>query len=171
MNEANAPFRRFDQVCAILDKHERRPERLIPILQEIQEVYRYLPREVLTYISGELKLPAAQVFGVATFYAHFALEPKGRYVIRVCNGTACHVKNSTALKDAIQKKLGISDEKPTSDDLMFTLETVSCIGACGLAPAMTVNDEVHGMMTVEKLDKLIDEIKAKDEELNKESAQ
>jgi len=138
---------RFEAVVAILDRYERDPSRLIPILQAVQEEYRYLPEEILTYVAVSLDLSPAKVYGVATFYGHFSLEAKGKYVIKVCDGTACHVKGSTGLVEALRAELGLEGKKKTTDDLLFTLETVSCLGACGLAPVMTVNDEVHGLAT------------------------
>ncbi len=110
-------------------------------------------------IAGELGLSEAKVYGVATFYENFSLEPKGKYVIKVCDGTACHVRNSTAILNEIRSVLGVSQEHPTTDDMMFTVETVSCLGACGLAPVCTVNDKVHPAMTPEKARTLIEELK------------
>jgi NADH-quinone oxidoreductase subunit E len=113
--------------------------------------------------SFSLGLPPARVYGVATFYAHFALEPKGKYIVRLCDGTACHVKKSIPVLEALREKLGLSEEKPTTPDMLFTVETVSCLGACGLAPVMVINDEVHGQMTPEKAAAFIDEIIAREE--------
>jgi NADH-quinone oxidoreductase subunit E len=138
--------RRFEKVLQILDGHHRDRTRLVPILQAVQEEYRYLPEEVMTLVATSLGISAAKVYGVATFYSHFALEPKGKYVIRVCDGTACHVKGSQALVDALQARLGLGGARKTTQDMMFTLETVSCLGACGLAPAMVVNEDVHGQV-------------------------
>jgi NADH-quinone oxidoreductase subunit E len=142
--------RKFEKVCDILDRHARHPARLIPILQAVQEEYRYLPEEVLTYVATSLGVTPARVFGVATFYAHFALEPKGKHVIRLCNGTACHVKKSIPILDAVRERLGVSEKRKTTADQLFTVETVACLGACGLAPVMVVDDEVHGLVTPEK---------------------
>ena len=151
-------LRHFEKVCETLDAYDRDPMRLIPILQAVQNEYRYLPEEVLTYVATSLGLPPASVYGVATFYAHFALEPKGKYVIRLCDGTACHVKKSIPILEALRKKLGVSEEKPTTPDMLFTVETVSCLGACGLAPVLVINDSVHGQVTPEKAVALVDEI-------------
>ncbi|PKK88086.1 MAG: NAD(P)H-dependent oxidoreductase subunit E [Candidatus Wallbacteria bacterium HGW-Wallbacteria-1] len=150
--------RKFSKVCEILDRYERDGSRLIPILQAVQEEYRYLPEEVMIYIATSLDIPPARVYGVATFYSHFALEPKGKYVVRICDGTACHVKGSMAIYDAIAQKLGLDEKRNTTSDMLFTLETVSCLGACGLAPAVVINDEVHGLMTAESGVSLIDDI-------------
>lgn len=158
--KATVMVRKFEKVCQILDKNKRDSSKLIPILQQIQEEYRYLPEEVLTYVATSLDLPVAQVYGVATFYSHFALKPKGKYVVRLCDGTACHVKKSMNLYDAICENLNLNKEKHTTDDMLFTLELVSCLGACGLAPVVVINDDVHGLMTPEKVVKLIEDIKA-----------
>jgi NADH-quinone oxidoreductase subunit E len=155
--------RRFERVCAILAEHAYKPSRLIPILQAVQEEYRYLPAEVLTYVATALDLPPARVFGVASFYAHFALEPKGKYVVRLCDGTACHVKASIPILEALQRKLGVTNERKTTPDMLFTVETVSCLGACGLAPVMVINEDVHGQMTPDAAVRLVGEIKAREE--------
>jgi NADH-quinone oxidoreductase subunit E len=156
-------MRRFERVCEILDRHEHKASRLIPVLQEVQEEYRYLPTEVLTYVATALGLPPARVFGVASFYAHFALEPKGKYVVRLCDGTACHVKASIPILEALRRKLGLTEAKKTTPDMLFTLETVSCLGACGLAPVMVINEDVHGQMTPETAVALIEEIRKSEE--------
>ncbi len=147
---ATQALRNFEKVCEILDGHGRDPAKLVPILQAVQAEYRYLPEEVLAYVATSLGLPPARVFGVATFYAHFALKPKGKYVVHVCDGTACHVKDSESLLGAIRKRLGLEPGKNTTPDLLFTVETVSCLGACGLASVMVVNENVYGQMTPEK---------------------
>ena len=154
--------RQFAKVCEILERFEFQPSRLIPILQAIQEEYRYLPTEVLAYVATSLGIPRARVYGVATFYSHFALEPKGRYVVRLCDGTACHVKNSIPILEALQKRLGLDAKHTTTPDMLFTVETVACLGACGLAPVLVINDEVHGQMTPDAAVKLIDDIIAKE---------
>ncbi len=141
--------RKFQKVCDILEKYNYDKTKLIPILQEIQEEYRYLPKKILNYTATSLEIPPAKIFGVASFYSHFAFEPKGKYVIKICDGTACHVKGSIKLKEAIEKQLNLKG-KATTADMLFTLETVSCIGACGLAPAMLVNENVHGELTPEE---------------------
>ncbi|MEI6567590.1 MAG: NAD(P)H-dependent oxidoreductase subunit E [Verrucomicrobiota bacterium] len=135
------------KIFTILEKYERNPSRLVPILQAVQEEYRYLPREVLTYVATALNISPARVFGVATFYSHFATEPRGKHVIRLCNGTACHVKDSIPILEVIRKRLKLEGKKITTDDMMFTVETVACLGACGLAPVVVVNEDVHGEMT------------------------
>ena len=148
---------KFQRLCGILDQYHRHPARLVPILQAVQEEYRYLPEEVLTYVATALGVPPARVFGVATFYAHFALEPKGKYVIRLCDGTACHVKSSIPILEALRKRLDVDEKRKTTPDMMFTVETVACLGACGLAPVMVINDEVHGQMDPEKAIAVVEE--------------
>lgn len=143
----------------ILKSHDYNQTAVIAIMQDIQKVYRYLPEDALCYIAKKLDLSEAKVYGVATFYENFSLEPKGKYVIKICDGTACHVRKSTAILDEIRSLLGVTEAKPTTDDMMFTVETVSCLGACGLAPVCTVNDEVHPAMTPEKARELIKELK------------
>ena len=143
----------------ILKAHDYSQTAVIAIMQDIQKVYRYLPEDALCYIARKLDLSEAKVYGVATFYENFSLEPKGKYVIKICDGTACHVRKSTAILDEIRSLLGVTESKPTTDDMMFTVETVSCLGACGLAPVCTVNDEVHPAMTPEKARALIEQLK------------
>lgn len=131
---------------------------LIPIMQDVQAEYKYLPREALEKIADYLEISISKIYGVATFYENFSLEAKGKYVLRCCDGTACHVRKSTEILKTIRDELKL-DKKNTTDDMMFTLETVSCLGACGLAPVMVVNDEVHPSMTVDKVKALLKELK------------
>ena len=150
---------KFESVRAVLDKYEHDPHKLIAILSEIQADHTYLQEDVMAYVATELGVPPASVFGVATFYAHFTLEPKGKYVIKVCDGTACHVKKSEDIIKTIESALGLSAQKRTSDDMLFTLETVACLGACGLAPVIVINEDVYGGMTKDKTVELIDNIR------------
>jgi NADH-quinone oxidoreductase subunit E len=160
MNPQNsANVRKFEKLCSIIDQYNHDSSKLIPIMQAVQEEYRYLPEEVISYLATSLKIPPAQVYGVATFYSHFALKPKGKYVIKICDGTACHVKKSIPILEALMKKLQLTEEKMTTDDMLFTVETVSCLGACGLAPVLMINEKVHGLMTPETTVELIDKIK------------
>lgn len=156
-------YRKFEKVCAIVERHGADPAKLIPILQEVQDEYRYLPEEVMTFVATTLGLSPAKVYGVASFYAHFALVPKGKYVVRLCDGTACHVKGSENLLDALRQKLGLTGTDVTTPDMLFTVETVSCLGACGLAPVIVVNETVYGQMTSVKALKLLEDIKKKEE--------
>ncbi|PKP53407.1 MAG: NAD(P)H-dependent oxidoreductase subunit E [Bacteroidetes bacterium HGW-Bacteroidetes-1] len=156
--EPNKNLRQFQQVVEIIKKNNSDKSRLIPILQQVQEAYRYLPPQVLTYVATALNMPVAEVYGVATFYAHFSLEAKGKYVIRVCDGTACHVKGSSKLIDTIYNKLKLNQQKNTTNDMMFTVEAVSCLGACGLAPVMVVNEQVYGEVNSKRCDEIIEGI-------------
>ncbi len=156
----------YSQVEAILEKYPKNEISTIAILQDVQEKYNYLPREIFPYISEAIGVSEAKLYGVATFYENFSLEPKGKYVIRCCDGTACHVRGSMPILEKLRKELGLSESKKTTDDLNFTVETVSCLGACGLAPVMTVNGVTHGAMTPDKAAALLKEIK---EELAKEA--
>ncbi len=158
--------RNFAKVCEILEEYSYNKSKLIPILQQIQEEYRYLPEEVMIFVASALDVSPAHVYGVATFYAHFALEPKGKYVIKVCDGTACHVKNSIPIIERLQEELELEDEKHTTDDMLFTLEAVSCLGACGLAPVVVINDDVYAAMTPTKIADVIKKIKTKEEAEN-----
>jgi NADH-quinone oxidoreductase subunit E len=145
----------YKELDEILEKYQYAPGSIIAILQDTQELYRYLPPTIFPYYSDKLGISQAQIFSIATFYENFSLEPKGRYVIKVCDGTACHVRKSTAILDQLHKELQLSQKKKTTDDMLITVETVSCLGACGLAPTLTVNDEVMGMMTPQKVSELI----------------
>lgn len=156
----------FSVVDEILSRHEKAELSTISILQDIQDYYHYLPKEVFPYVAKAIGVGEARLYGVATFYENFSLEPKGKYVIRCCDGTACHVRGSLPILDQLRKTLDLSEEKKTTDDLNFTVETVSCLGACGLAPVITVNGVVHPAMTPEKALDLLDELKA---ELEKEA--
>jgi NADH-quinone oxidoreductase subunit E len=149
----------YQKADEIIEAHGRKAGSLIPIMQDIQETYRYLPGELLTYVAGEIGITEAKAYSVATFYENFSFDAKGKYVIKVCDGTACHVRKSMSVLDALYKKLGLSKKKKTTDDMMFTIETVSCLGACGLAPTMMVNEDVHPRMTPEAAEALIDTIK------------
>lgn len=155
---------KITRVWQILEDFDFEASKIIPILQEIQKEYRYLPEEVLTITSTALGLSPAKVFGVATFYSHFSLEPKGKNIIKVCDGTACHVKGSGKLIEVIRKHLGLSEKERNTKDLLFTLETVSCLGACGLAPVVVINDKVYGQVNEEKIKDLIEEIKMEESE-------
>ena len=138
---------------------------LIPLLQDIQEAYGYLPEDVLSQVSEFVNMPFASVYGVATFYNQFRLAPLGKYVIRVCRGTACHVKNSANVLIALENELGVPADCTTRDKL-FTLETVACIGACSIAPVININEEYFGRVTVNEIPKIIKKYKnmAKKEE-------
>ncbi|HIV66230.1 MAG TPA: NADH-quinone oxidoreductase subunit NuoE [Candidatus Mailhella excrementigallinarum] len=130
----------------ILSEYKDNPKgALIPVLQKAQGVYGYLPKPVLETIARELRLTTAEVFGVVTFYAQFHLNPRGKHIIRVCQGTACHVRGGAKILEAVSEHLKVKPGE-TTRDLEFTLETVACLGACGLAPVMMVDDNTHGRL-------------------------
>ncbi len=141
----------------ILQSYDYKKSNLIAILQKVQEVYRYLPEDAMIYIGTKIEgLSPATVFGVATFYAQFSLEPKGKYEIKVCDGTACHVRGSMPVLNAIRAKLDMPQGKLTSDNGLFSLETVSCLGACGLAPVVVINGKVYPQMTSDAITIVLD---------------
>lgn len=151
-----------DQMARILEKYpSARRQDLIPILQEVQEALGYLSKEAVTAVGTHLQLPAAKIFGVATFYNQFRFHPRGKYHFTVCRGTACHVKGSSKALDMLMKALKLEPGK-TSRDRLFSLEVVACMGACGLAPVVNINGEFHAKMTPAKLAKLLDEIRQKE---------
>ena len=141
----------------ILDVYKVDKENLIPILNDVQEKYGYIPKIAQLEISKYLSVPMAEIYGVITFYSRFTLEPKGKYNISVCLGTACFVKGSQAILDRLKDRLKLEEGK-TSKDGKFSIDTTRCVGACGIAPVFTVNDEVYGHATVKKLDEVIDKL-------------
>ena len=151
----------YDKADAIIESHGAVEASLIPIIQDIQSEYRYLPPELLSYVADKIGITEAKAYSVATFYENFSFEAKGKYVIKVCDGTACHVRKSMPVLEALWKELGLSKKKHTTDDMMFTVETVSCLGACGLAPTMMVNEDVHPSMTPEKALAVIEELRGR----------
>ncbi len=153
-------YEKADEIVANYGKNERY---LIPIMQDIQEVYRYVPGELLTYVSDQIGVTKARAYSVATFYENFSFEPKGKFVIKVCDGTACHVRKSMPVMEEIRKILGLKDGQHTTDDMLFTIETVSCLGACGLAPTMMVNEDVYPRMTPQKADETIEKLRGGEE--------
>ena len=153
----------FSKIDDILNSYNYEKSSLIAILQKVQELYKYLPEEAITYIGERMEgLSPATVYGVATFYAQFSLEPKGKYEIKVCDGTACHVRGSSGVLAAIKEKLNLEKGKFTTADGLFSLEIVSCLGACGLAPAIVVNGTVHPQMTPDAVSTIIDTLVSKE---------
>ena len=147
----------FQAIDEILKKYDYQKSYLIAVLQDVQKVFRYLPEDAMTYIGEKIDgLSPATVYGVATFYAQFSLEPKGKYEIKVCDGTACHVRGSMPVLNAIRNKLGLTEGKITSDDGLFSLEIVSCLGACGLAPVVVINEKVYPQMTSDAISMILD---------------
>ncbi len=129
---------------------------LIPVLQKSQDIYGYLPAEALKEISKRLQIPLSKIYGVVTFYAQFHLKPRGRNIIRVCLGTACHVRGGAKIVEAVTNAIGIKDGE-TTEDLRYTFESVACLGACGLAPVMMVNDDTHGRLTPDMVKGLLEQ--------------
>lgn len=138
---------RFLVTDKILNKYENNKAYLIAVLQEIQSEFKYLPEDILEHVSKKMDINLSKIFSVATFYENFSLVPKGKYIIKVCDGTACHVRKSIPILNAMRKELVLSESKHTTDDMLFTVETVSCLGACGLAPVITINDKVYAKVT------------------------
>lgn len=149
-------YKFIDQVLA---DHACDASQIIAIMQDVQAKYRYLPKDALRYIADKVGISESKIYGVATFYENFSLEAKGKHIVKVCAGTACHVRKSGPIYDAIYEYLGLHGKKKTSDDGLFTLETVACLGACGLAPVMTVDGEVHAKMDPERAIELLESIR------------
>lgn len=143
-----------ERLMEVIHSHQNDKGALMQILQKAQEIYGYLPIEVQTMISNELNIPLEKIYGVVTFYSQFSLYPKGKYKISVCLGTACYVKGSGDIYNKLMEKLGISGGECTPDGV-FSLDACRCIGACGLAPVLTINDEVYGRLTVDDVDKIL----------------
>lgn len=146
-----------DEMQEIMNKYTVEKDNLIPILNEVQEKYGYIPKIAQLEISNYLNIPMAEIYGVVTFYSRFTLEPKGKYNISVCLGTACYVKGSQKILDRLKDRLKIEEGK-TTEDGKFSIDTTRCVGACGIAPVFTVNDEVYGRATVKKLDEVLDKL-------------
>ena len=143
-----------EQLDDILSHYSRESNNLIPVLQEVQERFRYLPAEVMREIAKFLRISEATVFGVSTFYAQFKFVPVGKRLIRVCRGTACHVRGVSRVLDETSKLLGI-DPGETTADLEYSLESIACFGSCALAPVMVVNENVHGKVTPDRVKKIL----------------
>ena len=146
-------------IDSILEKYGSDKTKIIAIMQDVQERYRYLPQDALEYIAKKVGMSESKLYGVATFYGNFSLDAKGKYVVKVCRGTACHVRKSSNVLQALYDATGTNEHKPNSDDGLFTLEIVSCLGACGLSPVVMVNDTVHAAMTPEKARALVEQLR------------
>lgn len=159
MSEIKAPafvstVEQDEKLQAVIEKYKGTDGALIPVLHEAQDIFGYLPIEVQKKISDGLDVPMTEIYGVVTFYTQFSIYPKGKYQIGVCLGTACYVKGSGDIIDKIKQKLGIEVGQCT-DDGKFSLDATRCIGACGLAPVLTVNDDVYGRLTVDDVDDIL----------------
>ncbi len=144
----------------VFERHGTDRRDLIPIIQDAQDAIGWLPEDALLEVADHLGVPEAEVYGVVTFYAQFYLEPQGKHRVRVCRGTACHVRGSGQIRQLIESKLGVA-EGETTEDLLFTLETVACVGCCALSPVMMVDDTYYGRMTPEKADTVLNTYMAK----------
>ena len=144
----------LNRLDPILQKHKGEEGALIPILQEAQELYGYLSEEVLNHLGKELHIPTSRIFGVVTFYAQFYTTPRGRHTVRVCRGTACHVRGGKNVLKAVQQNLGIG-ENETTPDFKFTFETVACLGACALSPVLLVDKNYYGKLTPAKVEQVL----------------
>ena len=144
------------KALAVLDRENVKKGSLITVLQQIQEEYGYLPKEALHLISRRMNIPQAKVIGTASFYSQFRFEPRGRWTVKVCQGTACHISGASKLLNVLEENLGIQEGETTKDKL-FTLETVACLGCCSLAPVMMINETTYGRLTTNKVKKIIDD--------------
>ena len=151
-----------EEMKELLKNYSQEKSNLIQILNEVQEKYGYIPKQSQIEISNYLNIPMAEIYGVITFYSRFTLKPKGKYNISVCLGTACFVKGSQALLDRLKERLQIQEGETTPDG-KFSIDATRCVGACGLAPVFTVNNEVYGKATVKKLDEVLDEYMKKED--------
>lgn len=149
-------FRRLD---ALLPAYEGRQGSLIPLLQAAQNLEGYLSRPVLKHISERMKVPAAEIYGVVTFYSMFRLEPQGKHIVRVCKGTACHVSDADGIKDALIENLKLEGGKVTTEDMQFTLMEVACLGCCSLAPVIMIDDQTFGKLTPEAIPGILDKFR------------
>ncbi|MCK5824896.1 MAG: NADH-quinone oxidoreductase subunit NuoE [Ichthyobacteriaceae bacterium] len=154
----NQPVEDLSKIDAVIEKYRGKKGNLIPILQSVQDIYGYLPEKAFDKISNEAGLKLADMYGVATFYAQFRLNPVGKNIVKVCHGTACHVQNARALTTALEDNLGIKDGETTEDGL-FTLESVACLGCCSLAPVMMIGDDTYGNLDGKAASKIIKQVK------------
>jgi NADH:ubiquinone oxidoreductase subunit E len=150
-SEMQSVFRKLDH---IIEVHGQKPGQLIRVLQGAQEIFGYLPEEVQTFIAGKMNIPVSEVNGVVTFYSLFSTEPRGKNAINVCLGTACYVQGAAGVLEDFRRELGLKDGD-TTDDGLFTVKSTRCIGACGLAPVLTVNDHVHGKLSRKDVAKIL----------------
>lgn len=146
------------EVDKILEKNGFSKNKIVGILQDVQDYYGYLPEDVLIYISNKLNIPLSQIYSISTFYRAFSLKPKGKFRIKVCLGTACHVRGGYTIAEFLKKELKILPGE-TTDDGLFSFDTVNCLGACAIGPIVVVNEKYYGQMNVNKMEKLIEELK------------
>lgn len=146
---------------SLIEKYKDKKGNLIPLLQGTQDIFGYIPHEAFEKISSEVGIELSDMYGVVTFYAQFRLNPVGKHIIKVCHGTACHVQNANAITDALKESLKINDGE-TTEDGMFTLESVACLGCCSLAPVMMIDNDTHGKLTGGQAVKIIKNVKIKE---------
>jgi NADH-quinone oxidoreductase subunit E len=159
IDQSNDPFAQIDFIVLdkIIDKEfNKDKENLIMMLQAIQKAYNYLPRPALDYLAVKIGVPYSKIYGVATFYSTFSLEPRGRNIISICLGTACHVRGAERVHERIEETLGISDGQ-TTEDKRFTLESVRCIGCCSLGPVVKINEDMHARLPSDQVGKVLDQ--------------
>ncbi|MCL2009985.1 MAG: NADH-quinone oxidoreductase subunit NuoE [Synergistaceae bacterium] len=150
-----------DRLAPVVEKYRGKEGAAIPLLADVQREMGYVAEEAVEHVGAELGIPPAELFGVASFYAMFRFQPEGKYVVRLCRGTACHVQGSGLIADQLERVLGIKDGE-TTQDMMFTLQCVACLGCCSLAPVMMVGDDVHGRLTPEKAAGVLDALKLRE---------
>ena len=155
---------RYVTLDKILDKYRNTTGKIIPVLQETQELFGYIPEDAIKIIASTLKIPSSEIYGVATFYGQFHLQVRGKNIIRVCTGTACHVQGGGKILESITKTLGLSGGMMTTEDMMFTVEPVACLGACGMAPVIMVNEDAYGRVSPDDVPEIIARYKEKDGE-------
>ncbi len=143
------------QIDEVINKFVGKKGLLIPLLQEIQNIERYLSKETLRYVSEKTGIKLADIYGVATFYTMFRLKPQGKHIIRVCKGTACHVSGANSIANSVRQELNLTEEKDTTDDGLFTLMEVACLGCCSLAPVIMINDQTFGKLTSDSVKEVI----------------
>ncbi len=160
VTEAESPD--LTTVDGIIDKHSTERGAVIPILQEVQDAYGYVPRAAIQRISAGIDVPSSEIYGIATFYAQFRLEPLGKYLVKVCHGTACHLCGADMVAETLAQATGAREGK-TSEDGLFTVEKVACLGCCSLAPVMMINGEAYGRLTPESIGKIIAEVRGEEE--------
>ena len=151
-----ADMEKLDDIC---NRYGKDKSNVIIILQELQDIFGYVPEEAVNFIARKLEIPGSHFYGVATFYSQFHLKPRGKNIITACCGTACHVKGSERLINILGRELGIPEGQESSEDMNFTLERVNCVGACSIAPVIIVNKEVHGKMSAEGVTKAVKKLK------------
>lgn len=154
----------LSKIDEILQQYDCKKSNLIAVLQKVQQMYKYLPEDAMTYIAVKMDISPASVYGVATFYSQFSLSPKGKYEIKVCDGTACHVRGSMPVLNALRGRFNLSESKITTDNMLVTVETVSCLGACGLAPVVVINDKVYPQMTTDAIKIVLDTLLKEEDE-------